>query len=137
MVGARRGYPSHAQARGPGGIVELIGEIRHDQLRPAGAQRLRQSADAAMMYDRRRAREQQRVRRVGTNEYLSRTPVSEFAETQFAHQQHRASLRGSRSAKALPIEASGTVDDETADGKHQRRRTGLQKRVKRGVKANF
>ena len=68
---ARRGMelPDRNSARDahafePRGVIGLVGAVGHDELRTPGAKRLRGGADAAMMDDRRRAREYFRMRHV-------------------------------------------------------------------------
>ncbi len=78
--------------------------MRHDELRPAGAQGLCQRADPALMNDGRCAREQQRMRRITADEDIGATQIGVCVGGGFTHQKYGAFLDVSRHFDAFPIE---------------------------------
>ena len=62
----------HAELANAPRVVELIVAVRHEQRRPAAAQRLRRRAGAALMDDGARARKEQLMRRPVDEQHVSR-----------------------------------------------------------------
>src|SRR5450631_4351983 len=76
------------------------------------------------------------MRCVGAHEYVCRGQPRTVSDGTLSHQEYGASLDVSRHFEAFPIELPGTVDDETAESKHQRCAAGLEKRLQCRIERN-
>ena len=71
-------------------VVELIVAVRHDEHRPAAAQRLSRRADPAVQHDRARAREKELVRRALDDQHVARRRAVGTVLRERAREQHSA-----------------------------------------------